>query len=181
MTLSFLTKSFIVVDYPFTIGGICKSSTTAQGMTGGHRGELKTAPHLHLRGNYVWDKRIPQYYSVESIWAESAIKGFVELDNEFLLRDFRFPFFILFAIWRGKGIRKLIVNKVLNSQNGLFSKIILVLKTLAYIMPFLIIKVLRLIQNKNSNNTQTIKNIDTIDLAVNEVMINIPEKFPLKN
>ena len=48
-------------------------------------------------------------------------------------------------------------------------------------MPFLIIKVLRLIQNKNSNNTQTIKNIDTIDLAVNEVMINIPAKFPLKN
>ena len=119
-----------------------------------------------------------EYYSVESIWAESAIKG-LELDNEFLLRDFRFPFFILFAIWRGK--LKLIVNKVLNSQNGLFSKIILVLKTLAYIMPFLIIKVLRLIQNKNSNNTQTIKNIDTIDLAVNEVMINIPAKFPLKN
>ena len=47
-------------------------------------------------------------------------------------------------------------------------------------MPFLIIKVLRLIQNKNSNNTQTIKNIDTIDLAVNEVMINIPAKFRSK-
>ena len=49
MTVIF-NKSFIVIDYPFTIGGICKSSTTAQGMTGGHRGELKTAPHLHLRG-----------------------------------------------------------------------------------------------------------------------------------
>ena len=56
LNFTFLTKSFIVIDYPFTIGGICKSSTTAQGMTGGHRGELKTAPHLHLRG-HVWDKK----------------------------------------------------------------------------------------------------------------------------
>ncbi len=181
MTLSFFTERFIVIDYPFSVGGICKSSTTAQGMTGGHIGELETAPHLYKRGNYIWDKRIPQYYSVESIWAESAIKGFIELDNEFLLKDFRFSFFVLFAIWRGKGIRKLIIRKVLNSQQGLFNKIILVLKILAYIIPFLIIKILKLILNKNSNNTQTIENIDTIDLAVSEIMINIPAKFPLKN
>lgn len=181
MTLSFFTERFIVIDYPFSVGGICKSSTTAQGMTGGHIGELKTAPHLYKRGNYIWDKRIPQYYSVESIWAESAIKGFIELDNEFLLKDFRFSFFVLFAIWRGKGIRKLIIKKVLNSQQGLFNKIILVLKTLVYIIPFLITKILKLILNKNTNKTQTIKNIDTINLAVSEVMINIPAKFPLKN
>lgn len=181
MTLSFFTERFIVIDYPFSVGGICKSSTTAQGITGGHRGELKTAPHLHLRGNYIWDKRIPQYYSVESIWAESAIKGFIELDNESLLKNFRFPYFVLFAIWRGKGIRKLIIKKALNSQEGLFSKIILVLNTFAHIIPFLITKILKLILNKKRNNSQTIKNIDTIDLAVSEVMINIPAKFPLKN
>ena len=181
MSLSFFTERFIVIDYPFTIGGICKSSTTAQGMTGGHRGELKTTPHLYKRGNYIWDKRIPQYYSVETIWAESAIKGFIESDNEFLLKDFRFPYFVLFSIWRGKGIRKLVIKKVLDSQAGLFWKIILVLKTLAYIIPFLITKILKLILNKNTNKTQTIKNIDTIDLAVSEVMINIPAKFPLKN
>jgi glycosyltransferase involved in cell wall biosynthesis len=181
MSLSFFTKRFIVIDYPFSVGGICKSSTTAQGITGGHRGELKTAPHLYKRGNYIWDKRIPRYYSVESIWAESAFKGFIESGNELLLKDFRFPYFVLFAIWRGKGIRKLIIKKVLNSQEGLFSKIILFLNTLAYIMPFLVTKILKLIQNKNTNNTQTIKNIDNIELAVNEVMINIPTKFPFKN
>ena len=92
-----------------------------------------------------------------------------------------FSFFVLFAIWRGKGIRKLIIKKVLNSQQGLFNKIILVLKTLVYIIPFLITKILKLILNKNTNKTQTIKNIDTINLAVSEVMINIPAKFPLKN
>jgi len=181
MSLSFFTERFIVIDFPFTIGGVCKSSSTAEDMTGGHKGELKTAPHLHLRGNYIWDKRIPQYYSVESIWAESAIKSLTELDNESLLKDLRFPYFVLFALWRGKGIRKLIIKKVLNSQEGLFSKIILVLMVLADIIPFLITKILKLIQNKNTNNSQIITNVDNIELAVNEVMINIPTKFPFKN
>jgi len=181
MSLSFFTERFIVIDYPFTIGGVCKISSTAEAMTGRHIGELKTAPHLHLRGNYIWDKRIPQYYSVESIWAESAIKSFVELDNEFMLKDLRFSYFVLFALWRGKGIRKLIIKKVLNSPEGLFSKIISVFKIIADIIPFLITKILKLIQNKNTNNTQTIKNIDNIELAVNAVMINIPTDFPYKN
>src|ERR1035437_10295551 len=56
MSLSLFAKRFIVIDYPFTIGGVCKSSSTAQNMGGGHRGELITAPHLYLRGNYTWDK-----------------------------------------------------------------------------------------------------------------------------
>ena len=90
VSLSFFVKNFIVIDYPYTIAGACQSSTTSQNLSGGHRGELNKAPHLNLRGNYIWDKRIPAYYSVESIWAESAVKSFLENDKEFILKKFNF-------------------------------------------------------------------------------------------
>ena len=54
-----------------------------------------------------------QYYSVESIWAESAIKGFVELIMNFCMI---FVFLSLFCLRYGGKELEININKVLNSQ-----------------------------------------------------------------
>lgn len=75
VSLSNIVKKHIILDFPITIAGACRVSTTVAGFTGGHSGKLKEAPHFRDRGNYVWDKQIPKYYSVTTIWAESALKA----------------------------------------------------------------------------------------------------------
>ncbi|MDB4601063.1 glycosyltransferase [Flavobacteriaceae bacterium] len=83
VSLSNVVKKHMLIDFPLTIAGACKVSTTVAGFNGGHSGELKDAPHFRDKGNYVWDKQIPTYYSVQTIWAESALKAIH--DNEIVL------------------------------------------------------------------------------------------------
>jgi glycosyltransferase involved in cell wall biosynthesis len=80
VSLSFFVKNHVVLDFPITISGACKVSTTVAGLNGGHSGLLSEAPHFRDRGFYVWDKRIPKYYSVQTIWAESAMSALVDLN-----------------------------------------------------------------------------------------------------
>lgn len=78
VSLSTIVKNHVVIDFPITISGACKVSTTVAGFTGGHSGELKDAPHFRDRGDYVWDSQVPKFYSVQTIWAESALKAIKE-------------------------------------------------------------------------------------------------------
>ena len=75
IALSCIIKKHLIIDYPFSIAGACPSSATVNATIGGHSGYLKDAPHFNHRGNYQWEKSVPAYYSVETIWAETAIKA----------------------------------------------------------------------------------------------------------
>lgn len=69
-------KNHYIVDKPLTIAGVCKTSTTADQFKGLHSGELKDMPHLRNRKvPYVWDKDIPEFYSVTTIWGDSGLNS----------------------------------------------------------------------------------------------------------
>lgn len=76
---------FAVVDYPITLPGVCPTSGSAASQSGRHVGKLKDAPHLKYLPDYKWDSRIPQYYSVETIWAETMIKAITSMNREELI------------------------------------------------------------------------------------------------
>lgn len=78
-------KEFAVINYPITIAGACPRSTTSDSNTGGHRGRVEDAPHLYQRGPYTWDVRIPRIYTVQTIWAETAMKAFDEMKRSDLI------------------------------------------------------------------------------------------------
>ena len=80
VALASLAKKHIVLDSPITIAGACPKSTTIDQTKGKHSGRIEDAPHLRSREEYVWDENVPRYYSVETIWAESAIKAIKEFD-----------------------------------------------------------------------------------------------------
>jgi hypothetical protein len=173
ISLSFYVKNFITIDYPFTIAGSCKASTTAQNISGGHRGPLNSAPHLFLRGKYSWDNRIPPYYSVESIWAESSIKGIIENKQEDILKGFNFSNFFFNAIWRGKGIRKLIIRETLLCNKGFITKKLLIFRLITTFPLFIFCKLIQ--KNKKTNNFFKIEKLDHIKIAAKEIALIFPD------
>jgi hypothetical protein len=82
----------------FTIAGACNSSTSVQSLKGQHSGLLKDAPHFKNRHNYQWNSIIPAYYSVETIWAESAINALVKFNRIDLLKKFDLNKFLIKSI-----------------------------------------------------------------------------------
>lgn len=76
------------VHYPVTVSGICPKSGSSDSATGKHTGELKNAPHFKGHSNYVWDKKAPAIYSVESIWAETVMHALHNMKREDLYNKF---------------------------------------------------------------------------------------------
>jgi glycosyltransferase involved in cell wall biosynthesis len=112
VTLSCIIDKNYVADFPFSIAGICPTSTSFVATTGGHSGDLKNAPHLKNRGIYEWDSLIPKYYSVETLWAESALKALKEIGKANYLQFFNRYFMYIYGIKQNKKyIYKLAVEE----------------------------------------------------------------------
>ena len=88
IAVSCIAKNHFVIDEPMSIAGVCATSTTADNLKGKHSGSLEGIPHLRHRHNYKFSQRIPLYYSVNTIWAESGLKALEELNEEELLKNF---------------------------------------------------------------------------------------------
>lgn len=89
VSLSVLIPKVLCIDYPLTISGICKKSGSADSVTGKHTGRYEDAPHLKGQSKYEWSKEVPKFYSVETIWADSAIAAIKDMRQEQQLENFR--------------------------------------------------------------------------------------------
>jgi len=121
VALSTLVSNHLIINEPLTIAGACPSSSTAQNTDGGHRGELEEAPHLQNRGDYQWDELVPRYYSVETIWAETALTAARDFDIPEIYEHFNIVLFNIISFMHNKSISHIVIReiKVLRNQNGI--------------------------------------------------------------
>ena len=73
VALSNYIKMNYVINFPITISGISPKSGAGASANGTHTGKLKDAPHFKGHELYIWDELVPEIYSVETIWADSAL------------------------------------------------------------------------------------------------------------
>lgn len=81
---SVLDSAIKVIDIPLTISGICPASGSSASATGAHTGELKDAPHFVGHDTYEWKREVPEFYSVETIWADSALAAIYDMNKSLL-------------------------------------------------------------------------------------------------
>lgn len=89
VALSRIIDDILVIDYPFTIPGICKKSSSAESAVGKHTGVLSDAPHFNGHVDYEWAKEVAPFYSVDTIWADSALAAAKECKDVNLLKKYR--------------------------------------------------------------------------------------------
>lgn len=92
LAVSKFVNSMCSVDYPLTISGTCVCSTAGDSAGGVHVGQLEDAPHLKYRSGYQWDQLIPRFYSVQTIWSESALVALKETHRDDLINKFNLRF-----------------------------------------------------------------------------------------
>jgi len=86
--LSTVIKTAYEVTLPLTIAGVCPQSGSAASATGKHTGQLSDAPHFRGIPKYDWAEKVPSFYSVECIWADSTIHALIDLGYEDILMRF---------------------------------------------------------------------------------------------
>lgn len=180
VALSTDINKIVSIEYPLTIPGVCKKSTSADSSTGKHTGKLKDAPHFNGHENYKWAEEVPEFYSVYTIWADSALAAVRDMKNKKLLSEFNVACSSARLILRFPGFFNIILNHYLQLMgNRNKSKFIAIINLFLYLIKIAIIysirKIKRTIFKEKVKNTY-IGNVSNIIDAENEL-----HKFLEKN
>lgn len=116
VAVSAIIDKVLVIDYPLTISGICKKSGSADSATGRHTGALKDAPHFRGHSAYIWSDKIPEFYSVETIWGDSAISAINDI-NPALSESFRVEVVTAYCLMNYHEYRSVIFRNLYKNFN----------------------------------------------------------------
>ena len=118
VALSTVIDKVVCLDYPLTISGICRKSGSADSATGRHTGKLSDAPHFVGHESYEWSSDVPQFYSVETIWADSSLAAIREMNRPELLAAFKPEALAAYCLHRHPEFRGLIQDHYTGVQNA---------------------------------------------------------------
>lgn len=179
VALSLNIKKVVEIGFPLTISGICNKSGSSDSATGKHTGELESAPHLKGHKNYVWTKDIPKFYSVDTIWADSALAALKDLEETTLLMKFNLEFLTIKCLLKYPQYKKVILKNYLNnSKSSNYVKMKNTIYFLVYISRNLMKKMFRKIIPNNKPNSNYYMNNVTDIISASAV---IQKKLALNN
>ncbi|MFM9987043.1 glycosyltransferase family 2 protein [Flavobacterium sp.] len=108
VALSLVIDKVLKINYPLTIPGVCSLSGSGQASTGRHVGDLKDAPQLKGHINYQWSQLVPKFYSVETIWADSALAALKDMKQDDLISKFSVSALTAYCNYTYKEYKKII-------------------------------------------------------------------------
>lgn len=114
VSLALECESVIRINESITISGICPKSGSADSATGKHTGSLSEAPHFRGHINYIWNEKIPSFYSVDTIWAETLLHALISFKRMDLVDKFNLPLFESICIYKYPEYSQLIKEHSLN-------------------------------------------------------------------
>jgi glycosyltransferase involved in cell wall biosynthesis len=114
VALSLVIDKVLKVDYPLTIPGVCSKSGSGHSSTGRHHGKLEDAPQLKGHTNYQWSQLVPKFYSVETLWADSALAVLVEMKRFDLVNNFNVAALSAYCLYNYKEFNQITKENYLN-------------------------------------------------------------------
>ena len=87
VSLSLGVESLLCVNFPLTIFGACKQSTTGDSVNKVNVSKLELAPHF-IGQPYTWSEKVPHYYCGSNIWADSAMHALDDMGAEDVKKHF---------------------------------------------------------------------------------------------
>jgi glycosyltransferase involved in cell wall biosynthesis len=87
-------KHYLIGD-PLTISGASAASNAGRSAMRVHKGDLWSDPHMKNFKNESWPKEVPEFFSIETIWAQAALSAIRLQDN---VKISKFNFTRLYAL-----------------------------------------------------------------------------------
>lgn len=103
--ISMYAKKVGYSEIPYSIDGNCSKSGAGAQAQGKHEGELKDAPHFNGNTEYQWNKKVPYIYSIQTIWAESALTALEDNKRDDLSKLFNTEKLTAYIILNNPKIR----------------------------------------------------------------------------
>ena len=75
----------VKINFPVSVPGSCVHSATNRSA---HNAAISSVPEAiskYGREGYVWDERVPYYYTPETVWADTMLKALHDMDRDDLI------------------------------------------------------------------------------------------------
>lgn len=130
--LSSVVKRLVAVDLPVLLAGASKTSTSAQRAERSDVGQLKSNDHLGRFQNLVWSRRIPEFYSPFTVWAQSYLQAEERLGGNMADSDLAYVYAkcLLFA----RGNTPAVLTAMRHSSSPAWQTILTALSL--FVLPF---------------------------------------------
>lgn len=162
VALSLTIEKMVKLDFPLTISGICNKSGSSDSATGKHTGELSDAPHFRGHENYNWSELVPPFYSVNTIWADSALAAVHDLDRKDLEEIFNIEYLTINSLLKFPEFKETVLEFYKDYYK--IEKKISIIKSWTF-LEHVLFKAIRKIKRKiyrdekGNFNTNNVKNI----------------------
>ncbi len=175
---SLLIKKVLIIDYPLTISGICKKSGSADSATGKHTGNLEDAPHFIGHVNYEWSDKIPCFYSVETIWGDSALASLKDLKLNYLMKYFSIDAISGYCLNLYPQFKAIIIENLAKNRKTSKYSISVKFHLLQGLIKGPLIARLKAVKNQifNKQSRKIFDNIPDIERASEIIQINMENK-----
>lgn len=87
--LALVCDKYLEIDYPLTLPGAAGNSNSGRSAMNTHKGSLAEDSHTKRFKNLKWPNLLPQFTSVETVWAQAAYSTLKSLDAD-LLKEYNF-------------------------------------------------------------------------------------------
>ena len=81
-------KRVCIIDYPLVVPGSSGGSNSGRSALGRHKGNLKDDPHMDGYDMSQWPEGVPEFFSVQTVWAEAAVAALHAVRRNDLLAKF---------------------------------------------------------------------------------------------
>lgn len=113
-------KNPCTIDYPLTISGNSGGSNAGRAARGTHKGRLRDDPHIKPFRNLIWPIGVPEFYSVQTVWASATIDALNSSGRTDLLSTYNYALLHAMCIAHHSDYIKSTLksyNKILITQN----------------------------------------------------------------
>ncbi|ALC89198.1 hypothetical protein AM500_04895 [Bacillus sp. FJAT-18017] len=151
VALSLTVNKMVKIDFPLTISGICNKSGSSDSATGKHTGNLEDAPHFRGHSEYHWSELVPRFYSVETIWADSALAAIHDLNRIDLINKFNVEFLALNCVLKYPQFKDKIIQSYSSYSKRTHISLVKRLEIYVYRLKSFFKKVKRKLGNRKSD------------------------------
>lgn len=183
--ISLESKNNIKIDYPIIIPGASGASTSGQSANGQHHGGLRDNAHIAPFIDLIWDPRIPEFYSVPTVWSFSLVKAAERAGIKISLISFCRLYLKCFLFHKNYNQYTLRSLKTLGKNSGVLRVFCSLFLAFAFESFSMIQKIAGRVSKKiNNSNVIIIENVDSIVCATDIIekqlakscALNLPEK-----
>lgn len=168
---------YCVIDYPIFLPGSSKKSTAGLSLQKKHFGSLEEQPHISRSAVDNWPALIPKYFSVETVWSQSAFASLAALNRKDLLLKFNFSRIYAYSLMFNPVLFKQARIAIrLYHRGNLFLMFFIYFKILLEYLNYVLIRFRYLIKNiynrifDDVTVYKGIKNIKDASIVLNEYL-----------